>query len=366
MAFPARTRWRGYGKKEGKNGTSSSSSLSFSFLPHAPAFPSLPALSQKQKRHKKASYARRTEFEELRRAFEALSSGAGASSSKQGSEKTDLPPQLSVVITPASLAAAALSVGHALDATAAKDAIWEVDDDLDGAVNWREFKAAAARVAWGGGDGFVVGEKNASSSPSSSSPVASPSPSPSPLSRRGGSSSASLLDAHSDAHPRTLVDIGLFLARADESTGRLATSALERAAHLRDGRAAIRSALADAAGAAAAAAAAGNSTTLAATTSLSLGEYLDARRGAQARALRAAPASPLPASSSHAAAAAAAVAAATGGAVASSAAAPQLKRSTPASRGGTCPRGSPRPGDIHRESAERRKKERDRESGKRR
>ena len=191
-------------------------------------------------------------------------------------------------------------MGHALDATAAKDAVWEVDDDLDGAVNWREFRAAAARVRWGGGGGVFGSESNPSPPPPSVLPLAaSPSSSPTPLQRSGGSSSAILLDAASDAHPRTLVDIGLFLARADVGTGRLATSALERAAHLRAGRGAARSELADAAGAAAAAAAAASASAVAAGTSssLSLVEYLEARRTAQARALRAPPPSPSLASS---------------------------------------------------------------------
>jgi len=184
-------------------------------------------------------------------------------------------------------------VGHALDATAAKDAVWEVDDDLDGAVNWREFRAAAARVRWGGGGGVFGSESNPSPPPPSVLPLAAtPASSPTPLQRSGGSSSAILLDAASDAHPRTLVDIGLFLARADVGTGRLATSALERAAHLRAGRGAARSELADAAGAAAAAAASASAAAAGTSSSLSLVEYLEARRTAQARALRAPPPSP--------------------------------------------------------------------------
>jgi len=139
-------------------------------------------------------------------------------------------------------------------------------------------------------------ESNPSPPPSVLPLAASPSSSPTPLQRSGGSSSAILLDAASDAHPRTLVDIGLFLARADVGTGRLATSALERAAHLRAGRGAARSELADAAGAAAAAASA-SAVAAGTSSSLSLVEYLEARRTAQARALRAPPPSPSLASS---------------------------------------------------------------------
>ena len=179
-------------------------------------------------------------------------------------------------------------MGHALDATAAKDAIWEVDDDLDGAVNWKEFRAAAARVAWGGGGGGGGGG-NHENAPS---PSPSPPPSPSSPPRHAGASSAILQNAASDAHPRTLVDIGLFLARADGRTGKLPLSALERAAHLSAGRGGVPSALAGAAEVSAAAArgpAATAAAAAAAATSLSLGEYLEARQRAQAKALRAPP-----------------------------------------------------------------------------